>query len=159
MSLNYRKDFRSVKKFKNDIKTGVAIEQEILKRWMKTENLNNVAIKTGSGDAGELLHDSEVDTKADYFIQQFGHIEIKFSLPKLEDFFHLKLNQVSSYLRQNCKILMVNGYKTDETKYTVIMPERVRELIKTAPIINWAGFGHKPCYRFYVKDFEWKVLC
>ncbi len=162
--MNYRMDHRSKDEFKKDIKMAHAIELDILNRW-----LNLIKKETGirpkyqdnaPRNDGEYLADRQVTTDADYIVEGYGLLEIKFSKPLLKDFFHLKQNQVLSYLRQQCILLMVSGINTENPVWTLIYPVDLIRLISLGECheVKWFSAGFKEAYKIPVNEFEWRSL-
>lgn len=158
MTSKYRQDKRSLKEFKADIKASSQIEQELLGKWLKSQGMPVLFELTGCGPNGEYLSDKNVSTKADFRVPNVGLIEVKFSKKVLKNVFHLKSQQIESYITQECLLLMVNGACTKEPTYILLGPNHLYEITKIYPIINWQGFGGKPSYRCNIKDFEWRPL-
>lgn len=158
--MSYRRDFRSLQKFKADIKKGAQIEQEILRRWLAKEKKHLLVLDNGVDNTGEYIKDvKNLNTEADFYIPDVvGPLEIKFSKKKLQRFFHLKIYQVRSYLEQKCTILMCNGWETPEPEYTIIPCEMLKVRSKEAKEVIWHGYGMKKCFRYNIKDFKWNSL-
>lgn len=159
---NYRFDGRSEEEFKKDIHSRTMEERSLFLLWLDLiERDTKVRPKfkdTGCGKNGEFLEDSDVSTAPDFEVEGFGHVEVKFSKPKLTRYFHLKTSQVKQYLKREVTILMVNG--TDELipQFTMLKPEALKRITDECEIVNWQGFGHKPAYRVPVKQFLWRPL-
>lgn len=162
--VQYRKDKRSLKEFKADIKSAKQIEFDILVRWLdyihKTKGIVLSYAANAPGDDGEYLEDSEVTTDADYTVESYGLIEVKFSKPKMKKHFHLKVDQVASYIKQKATLLLIDGYETECPEWTLIYPDKL-ELITKHPsckIVPWVGFGMKEAYRIPLDMFYWREL-
>jgi len=156
----YRKDKRSLKEFKADIKSAKHIELDCLMRWLKIQDKPLSYQANAPGEDGEYLEDKEVTTDADYSVESYGLMEVKFSKPMINKHFHLKVAQVQSYLKQGATILMVNGYETERPEWTLIYPDKLEILTKhpDCPIIPYFGFGGKPSYKIPVGLFYWREL-
>ena len=160
--MNYRMDGRSKKKFEKEIKEATAIEEQILNSW-----LNLIEKDTGKrpkyeplskGRDGEFLKDSEVDSLADFSIEGYGKIEVKFCKPFLKERFHLKEGQLKKYLEQGASILIVNGFDTKEPVYAIIKQEMMAKIIAECEVVNWPGMGFKKCFRVPTNLFIWRPL-
>lgn len=113
---------------------------------------------TGCGQTGELLTDKEVSMDADFHVEEYGKVEVKFSKPLLDKFFHLKASQVKSYVRNGATILMINGSHEAVPQYTMLKSAALQDIMDTCKIIPWSGFGHKPSYKIPVSKFVWRSL-
>jgi len=158
VSNKYRFDSRTRKQFEKDIKEGTEIESEIISRFVKLFNPPKKYKNTGCDNTGRYLEKDEVNTQADYEIEGIGAVEIKFSKPFLGDFFHLKVSQVRSYLKQNATILMVHGTNHEIPEYVLIDLNTLQTITKKCPIVNWKGFGGKKAYRIRKDMFIWAPL-
>jgi hypothetical protein len=161
--MNYRFDNRSKEQFKREIKESTLRERTLFLLWIsliehetgKRPNFRDV----GCGNDGEYLEDSQVSTDPDFWVDGYGQIEVKFSKPLLTKTFHLKANQVKSYLKKNAAILMVNGADSDAPTFTILKPKALKNIMKSCEIIPWTGFGGKQSYRIPVDMFVWRSLC
>lgn len=158
----YRFDVRSKKQFKADIKSAHKTEGQIIELWLDRLEASlgerPACQATGCGPDGQYLEASEVNSNADYKVDGFGPIEVKFAKPLVKKFFHLKVEQVKAYLEQDASILMVNGWETDSPKYVFIPAAVLRSMVDELPIVSWVGFGNKAAYRIPVSKFVWKDL-
>lgn len=156
--MNYRFDKRSKAKFKKDIAKAAKIEEDILERWIKqTDEKGYTALAAGRD--GQFLDDKDVDLTADFKLASGQLIEVKYINPLLKQRFHLKVEQLPAYIKQDCTILVVNGYETKEPVYTLISPALIQTIIDTCPIINWTKImGNKKCYRIPLNMFIWRPL-
>lgn len=154
-----RKDFRTHKQFTKDIKEAALIERAILKRWCRVLGIDpDKVTETGCGPNGEYLSHSEVHTLADYFVPDIGYVEVKYSKPLLDGWFHLKVQQVESYLKQKASILMVDGFNSSKAVYTFIIPDQLATFGEKYEVVMFQGLGFKPAYRLSVGDFIWRKL-
>jgi len=112
----------------------------------------------GCGNDGRPLEISDVSTDADFVVDEVGFVEVKFSKSVCKEFFHLKVNQVNSYLKQNATLLMVNGSMTDTPTYTVIDSFGLDRLKSICKVVPFAGFGFKEAYKIPVSNYIWKKL-
>lgn len=159
---SYRYDNRSEEQFRKDIKSRTAEERSLFMLWLDlVERTNGVRPKytdTGCGQTGELLTDKEVSMDADFHVEGYGKVEVKFSKPMLDKFFHLKASQVKSYLRNEATILMINGANERIPQFTMLKSAALQDIIDTCKIIPWTGFGNKPSYKIPVSKFIWRPL-
>lgn len=157
MSDAYRFDRRSKRQFKKDIKEAHGIEDAIMQAWLKLVG-NPKSRAIGCGPDGEFLEHADVNTDADFDVDGYGLIEVKFSKPKLRKQFHLKVRQVESYLDQDASILMVDGWETEDPTYVLIPAALLRSMIDHLEIVSWQGFGGKKAYRLPLDKFIWRPL-
>lgn len=160
--MKYRRDNRSPEDFKKDIKNSTEIEHQILELWLSTiekeTGIRHTYQHNGCGDDGELLNDNQVNTKADYLVEEYGLIEVKFALPFLLENFHLKQNQVKSYIKQNASVIMVNGWQEGPKEFMLITPHNLEYIQNNMPIVKWFGFGGKKSFRIPINLFTWSKL-
>ena len=160
--MNYRFDKRSKNQFKKDIKEASKTEEEILNLWLDILQKDGLTRPTYSnlaaGRDGGFLKDADVDSTADFVVEQFGKIEVKFCNPFLKTRFHLKVGQLKSYVKQNATILIVNGWETDKPEFTLIKNDMMSKIIDSCDIVNWGGMGGKKCYRVPTQMFIWRKL-
>lgn len=160
--MNYRYDTRSEEQFARDIKDRTLEERRLFMLWAVQQELKTGKVvkykDNGCGKDGRLLADSEVTTAADFSVEGIGLVEVKFAKPLLTRQFHLKVNQVKAYNKQNVTILMVNGSGEMVPEYTMIKPEALSRIMETSKVVPWQGFGGKPSYKINVNEFIWKPL-
>lgn len=160
--MNYRFDKRSKDKFKQDIKEASKTEEIILNLWLdilQKEGLTRPSYSNlAAGRSGEFLKDGEVDSTADFEVEGHGRVEVKFCNPFLKTRFHLKVGQTKSYIKQDCKILIANGWETDKPVFTIINPAMMKKIVDCCEVVRWIGFGDKPAYRVPTDLFVWRPL-
>jgi len=160
--MNYRFDKRSKDKFKQDIKEASKTEETILNLWLDLIQKEGLTRPTYSnlaaGRGGEFLKDAEVDSTADFEVEGHGRVEVKFCNPFLKTRLHLKVGQLKSYIKQDCKILIVNGWETDKPVFTIISASMMQKIVDTCEITSWIGFGQKEAYRVPTAMFVWRPL-
>lgn len=160
--MNYRYDNRSEDQFKKDIKSRTQEERSLFLAWLdlieKTTGKRPSFTDTGCGQTGELLTDKEVSMNPDFYVEGYGKVEVKFSKPMLDKFFHLKASQVRSYCKSNAIILMINGASEPVPQYTMLKAVALQDIIDTCKVIPWTGFGGKPSYKIPVDKFIWRPL-
>lgn len=159
---NYRYDQRSEEQFKEDIKNLTLEERALFLAWLdlieKETGHRPIYKDTGCGKDGELLTDAEVTTAPDFEVEGYGKVEVKFSRPKLDHWFHLKANQVNQYLKAGATILMVNGSKEENPDFTMLKNDALQRIVDSCEQIIWRGFGAKLAYRIPVNMFIWRKL-
>lgn len=158
MSDSYRFDNRSKEEFKEQIKKTTEQERTLLELWIKKQKKKVKYRDLGCGQHGELLKSHEVSTDADFEVDGFGPFEVKFARKTLAKFFHLKKNQVKSYIRQKAYILMVNGAEENAPSYALLDPDFIKMIPEIYETVSWQGFGNKPSYRIPLEDLEWLSL-
>lgn len=160
--MNYRFDERSEEQFKHDIRDRTMEERSLFLLWLdlleKDTGKRPHYKDTGCGKTGDFLEDGQVSTDPDFEVEGFGHVEVKFSKPRLKTVFHLKASQVKQYVKQGATILMVIGTEEDVPEFTMLKPDALKRIVDSCSIVNWKGFGHKPAYRISVKQFLWRPL-
>ena len=160
--MNYRFDGRSKDKFKKDIKEASKTEEEILNLWLdiiKKDGLTKPSYTNlARGRNGGFLEDDKVDSTADFDVEGHGRVEVKFCNPFLKTRFHLKVGQLKSYIKQGCKILIVNGWETDKPVFTIISLKMMEKIVATCEVTFWEGFGKKEAYRVPTDMFVWRAL-
>jgi hypothetical protein len=159
----YRFDRRSKEEFAADIKSSTQTEAVLLNLWLNYVERNTGERPkfryTGCGpDDGEFLEDNKVTTHADYEVESVGLVEVKFSKKLLPKFFHLKVRQVESYIKQGATILMVNGSESDSPQFTLIGAADLLDIAKNCKDIPWQGFGGKRSYKVPVTRCIWRSL-
>lgn len=160
---NYRYDFRSKTQFAKDVKEGTLKENRLLKKW-----LDHIEIATGErprakrtrkkGSGGEYLDDKDVVIDADFEVEGYGLVEVKFAKSLITTNFHLKVDQVQKYIALGASVLMVNGADTSEPEFAFIRVRRLKELANEARIVHWRGFGGKKAYRIPIKKVRWMKM-
>lgn len=159
---NYRFDKRSKDEFKKDIEEASKTEEEILKLWidiLQKDGLTRPSYQDlAAGRDGSFLKDADVDSTADFEVEGHGKVEVKFCKPFLKERFHLKVGQLKSYIKQGCKILIVNGWETDKPEFAIINTTMMEKIVDNCEIVKWIGFGQKPAYRVPTSFFVWRPL-
>ena len=163
-SSNYRFDKRTKQEFQKDIKDRTLEERRLFFVWLDLleadSNERPDYDDTGCGKDGEFLENANVTTNADYYVEGYGPIEVKFAMPVLTRYFHLKARQVKSYIEQSATVLMVNGASEDVPTFTMIDPNALQSIVddEDVPVIPWQGFGNKPSYRIPIARFIWRPM-
>lgn len=159
MTDKYRKDHRTEKEFRRDIADGSRIEQEIISVWTKKHLKNAAYSDHGCDNSGQYLDFTDVNSNADFEVEGIGLVEVKFSLPLIKKYFHLKISQVISIIKQGAYILFVNGWNTEQPLFILISPEQLKLIKKWCEIVSWQGFGGKLSYRIPIEFFDsWESL-
>jgi hypothetical protein len=160
--MSYRYDKRTESEFKKDIKERTLRERELFLLWIdsieRTTGKRPFYRDTGCGQSGEFLEDHEVSTDADFEVEGFGKVEVKYADKKLDSLFHLKVNQVKKYCNQNVTILMVNGAATNAPVFTMLTTKCLQQIIDFCEAVSWQGFGGKRSYRIPIDMFIWRNL-
>lgn len=161
---NYRFDVRDQKQFEEDIKRWHTTENwiaDVLQKMLTVAFNRSVEVRpNGCAMDGRYLEDNEVTTEPDYSLHVEGWrkvvpLEIK-SADGLLQTFHIKVEQIESYLRQDPRmlILMVRGTGTKRPEFTVLRPEDfLNHSFEQLPFATWGG---KLCYRLYAYQFRWE---
>jgi hypothetical protein len=160
--MNYRHDDRSPEQFAKDIKAHTMEERALFLLWLdlveKETGKRPTYKDTGCGKTGDVLDDKDVSTDPDFEVEGYGLVEIKFSKPLLNKFFHLKTSQVKQYCQKNAMILFVHGTETKSPVFTMLKQDALKSIMKECKIVNWLGFGYKPSYRVPIGKFIWRPL-
>lgn len=146
--MSYRKDFRSEEKFKIDIDKFSKLEEKLVKLF--ADKIGQQCYRHGFRE-GEL-EDSEVNTNADFWVDTIGLLEVK-TCKTSPEFFHLKVSQIQSYIKQKAKILMVLSAEKHPA-YSVIDPNSLINY----DVVPFFPYGGKLCYKIPRKDFRWTGL-
>lgn len=156
--MNYRQDGRSKDEFREQIQKRIIRENELFHRWINSHENPPKYVYNGCGLNGEYLEDDQVTSDADYLVDGYGPFETKYSGPMITTYFHLKVSNVNSYLKQKATILMINGANTESPEYTIITTKLLKDIANTCSIVPFAGFGGKNAYKISVQKFEWSKL-
>lgn len=160
--MNYRFDNRSEAEFRKDIKDRTLMERDLFLQWIKLIEKKEERTVTyeefGCGNDGEFLEEKKVNSQADFNVDGYGLLEVKFSKPLLTKVFHLKLSQVKKYITQDASVLMINGAETDCPEFTILDVESLKKILQDCKTVKWGGFGGKMSLRITVGDFVWRKL-
>jgi hypothetical protein len=155
---DYRKDWRSDKQFEDDIKKAHVIEKDIIEAYAThlriTTGKEIVVEDNGVDNTGKVLEFSKVDTRADYRVNGIL-VEVKFNNNMMEDF-RFKKSQLDSYIKQGAYVLWVNGWRTEQPEFTLLSPEKMKELKQTRRAFPYAYWGYKMCYELRRHSFKWQ---
>lgn len=157
-SLDYRRDVRSIDEFENDLKIAHKIERELVERfaWFVRDRTGFKPYITDNGADNSGKLNATTTTDADFKFN--GHpLEVKYNNDKMTRF-RLKLNQLTSYVKQNAFILWVNGYQTDSPLFTVVTPDVLREWKRTKERTTFAPWGNKTVVEIDASELEWDKL-
>lgn len=138
---DYRFDTRTKEQFEKDIKERTAVEKAIIKDFARDKGLHFADF--GCDNTGEFLE--KATSRPDYVVYKL--MEVKYSEEWI-DTIHLKLYQVNAYKMYGAPILFVNGYNTDNPRFTVMDSEKI---IRYPDVIFWG----KKCLEIPASDFEW----
>jgi hypothetical protein len=160
MSLAYRMDFRTKEQFEKDIKDCHRIEREIINIYIRQieeeKGIKITVTDNGCDNSGKLIKNRRVTADADFLINGIP-VEVKFN-KKMLKYFHLKQNQLNSYIKQGANILWVNGWETDNPVYTIMHKNDLLDIKENLnPISIWV-FGGKQGYRLLAKNYRWNTL-
>ncbi len=134
----------------------------ILERWLdvieEDKGCRPSIESFGCDNDGEYLPDDQVNSRADYDVEGYGKIEVKFAKPLLRTCFHLKSSQIRSYIKQKAMILMINGWLTDDPVFTLIKLADLKKITEKCKEVEWRGFGGKKSYKVPTRQFKWRPL-
>jgi methionine aminopeptidase len=154
---DHRKDWRNDEQFARDILTGHKVERSIIEKYanyLETVYGIDITIKdNGVDNTGEVIDSSQVSADADYMLND-KLIEVKYINKKAEEF-RLKESQVKSYIRQEAYLLFVNGWETDEPRFTLLDTAKLNEITRTVRPKPYEGWGYKKCYLLKSGCFDW----
>lgn len=169
MTISYRKDNRTAKQFKKDIKESHEIELNIAirlaqhfynqnKKWPKIT-------PSGTDFTGEIQ--DKATSKEDFFIgsQKF---EITRSARPCKKFFHEKVGKVKRCIKENIYMVFVNGISTEQNPdFVIFSPENLKIYSEISDNI-YGEVGHptkngyisKSSYKYSLEWFDgkWKKL-
>lgn len=160
--MNYRRDKRTVEQFAQDISECTQVERTLMKEYVdwlnsRQEDKSLYSFQNyGVDNSGELIvEDSKVSTKADFILHKKNYpsrrIEIKFCREE-KPYFHLKVNQIKSYIKQDVCIVNYMGVNTSNKKFCILTPSVMENLLKTGQKVV---FWQKDCIRIPIKDVMW----
>lgn len=145
--MSYRKDKRSDEQFKKDIEKFSSLEEKYIAAF--ADLIGQKYYRYGFRE-GELS-DDEVNTKADFWVDSIGLVEVK-TCRRFPEYFHLKVSQINSYVKQAASILMI--LDTDNPKYALIKPDQLTKYEQ----VNFFPYGGKLSYKIPTGDFEWQKM-
>ena len=162
-SLDYRKDKRTKKQFKKDIKHHTTKEACLIEIFQKeVEDLGHKieVADNGVDNSGDLVKISSCN--ADYLCiidGVAGLYEVKCSPVKNKCTF--KVYNLEQYVKQNSNILLFYGMGKDpcntvpnEAMWAVISPSKIKQMLQDKKPYKEKFFGYKPCIRIYSEDFD-----
>jgi hypothetical protein len=160
--MNNRFDLRTESEFKKDIAEKTLVERKLFLQWIdlleREQGSRPKFSDTGCGNHGEFIESAQVSTAADFNVEGFGPIEVKFAKPMLDKNFHLKVGQTKSYIAQGASVLMVIGVDEEVPRFTLLRPEALQEIVDTCPVTRWIGFGWKAAFVVLIEKFIWRDL-
>ena len=119
-----RMDNRTVDQFKFDILRGSEIEAEIALRvcvWFFRQTKKWYPLVANGIDAsGKFIPNGHGGSQNPDFRINEHLVEIMHARPMCYKAFHIKLHKVEKCIKNNVKLLMVNGFDTDVPKFTII---------------------------------------
>ncbi len=171
-SLDFRRDFRTVEQFKQDIKFRTEKEKflvELYKKEMALRGHKVVIENNGVDNEGELLKKSNCE--ADYKISiDNGEpflVDVKNSY--LDSKWTFKTHSLKQYVKSDTSILIFwatgrldgNHINLDRssTCYGIISPSNISKILKTYEHYKEYTFGNKMCVRIPKVDFsKWLTI-
>ncbi|MBA4542908.1 hypothetical protein H1164_08335 [Thermoactinomyces daqus] len=155
MSLAYRMDNRTPEQFKKDIFECTMIERKIVDAYAN-HIFNKFGIEltikdNGTDNTGKVQ--KRVTTKADFLVNGVP-LEVKFNR-EMQQVFRIKTYQVNSYLKQDVRILWVNGLTTKQPLFTIMKKHDLQFLVdgcEPKPFFPW---GNKLVYELNADDYVW----
>lgn len=112
---------------------------------------------TGSDNTGKFIENNrDVNNDPDYFVENFGLVEIQFAKPLCEKYFHIKKAKLEKCVNGQAHILMANGWETDDPVYTLINYKQSKVLAARCEETLW--FGGKESYRIPTDWLNWQKL-
>jgi hypothetical protein len=165
MSLKYRKDNRSTKKFKKDIENRTSKEKFLVEYFidrMEVMGYDITVINNGIDNTGKML--KKVSSRADYRIiinGVEGLYDIKCGPVKSKCIF--KTHNLKQYVKNNASILLF--YNTgfidkpphpikDEAKCAIIRPKKIQKMLNDHKSYREFTFGNKECIKILEKNFN-----
>lgn len=157
MSDAYRFDNRTKEQFSLDIKVGHEIERRLFTRWVEKLPGSPKWRNNGCSNAGDFLTGDMVTLDADFYVDDIGLVEVKFSrhFPKT---FHIKCDQLEAYLKQGAKLLMFLGAEEMRQRVYLFTLDDLRYVKETCEVVSCEHFGSKLAYRIPVDMIGFKAL-
>ncbi len=173
-SVNRRRDDRTLKQFKEDIKFRTAKEKFLVKLYqkeMKYRKFNLTVRNYGVDNTGEfveksnckpdyklIFHEKSIETGKGMTVEYL--VEVKCSPVNKWTF---KIYHLKQYVKLNANILIFwnVGYidkdpKTinyDTAQFGIIATDKIQLILDSYKPYNEPTFGNKECIRLYEKDF------
>ncbi|MED4841561.1 hypothetical protein P9695_14910 [Weizmannia sp. CD-2023] len=161
--MDYRMDSRTKEQFIQDIKRGNLREQKAIQLfqdylywqhgWIEPIKENGIDMS-----GAFIEHTEEVTTQADYVLGGMP-LEVK-TCPNHTPIIYLKVEQVSSYIKQGASLLFVNGIETFEPAFTLLSANDLKEIARThrkAFPRNGVN-GGKICFETFTHEFGWSTF-
>jgi hypothetical protein len=155
----YRQDWRTTEQFQSDIKDSTKLERKLMAAYVtwlnsRIRDENKYSFDDYSaGNDGEFIEDGKVTCDADFLLRRSGRpaykIDIKFCKPN-KDCFHLKVNQLESYIQNNVAIVNFMGVNTDNPRFCILKPDELAEWLATGEQVKYRNWGNKLCIKFPV---------
>ena len=171
-SLDFRRDYRTVEQFKQDIKFRTAKEKflvELYKKEMELSGHKIIIENNGVDNNGDLVAKSncEADYKITIDDEKPFLVDIKNSF--LSSKMTYKVHSLKQYVKKNVSILVfigtgkLDGDHTNldrsSTRYGIISPENMGKILKTYEHYKEYTFGNKLCVRIRSMDFaKWLTI-
>lgn len=155
-----RFDRRTEEEFKKDIKRSTQDQVDILKCWLKTIGKEDLKYwDSGSDNSGKFIKkDKDVTTDPDYEVEKLGFVEVQYANPMCPKHFHLKENKLKTCIKKKASILMINGWKEDIPKFTLINHKQCKIIAARCEVVGWYSAGNKPAYRVPIDFLQWEDL-
>lgn len=156
MSIDYRRDVRSIEQFAADIEEftkkeyywGLALRLDFCERGMPCE-----IIEHGVDNSGELipghLPNHNVDKIYSFLNGTKQHIEIKTIPERIRGFFTFKLTSINACIKQKAHILVPRSWA-----YYLIPPETCSILLRYPHEIHKGFAPGKPSIRIFESDIK-----
>ena len=148
---DYRKDNRTLQEFKEDIKKYSEEQERGLHLVFKALNIDlgdEDYTDNGVDNSGEYIEDDEeIHCDADFCLNK--KIEVKLCNPNINRF-HIKVNQVKTYIKENAVILFIMGYDTDNPHFTFLNPKDVLD-----NYVDIVDLFEKRHFELKKTDFRW----
>jgi hypothetical protein len=155
-----RKDWRTNEEFARDIFEGHRIEREIIDafaRYLKRMTGVSVQIEdNGIDNTGRPLQQREVTLDPDFKLNG-KLVEVKFIKPMAHNF-RFKASHLDSYIKQNARVLLVNGWETPLPLFTILDPEKLKTIRRIKTAVPYEPWGFKLCYFLNRDMFKWARL-
>jgi len=155
-----RFDRRTEEEFRKDIKRSTRDQVTILKCWLKTIGKTDLKYwDKGSDNSGRFIRNNKnVTTDPDYEIEKLGLVEIQYANPMCPTHFHLKEGKLHTCIRKKAQILMVNGWKENVPKFTLIGVRQCKVIAARCELVKWFTAGNKPAYKVPINLLQWSDL-
>lgn len=151
---------RDLEQFIIEIKEETLIEKELMeriKRYYKQEYDKDLIVENnGVDNTGEYVKEGEVTLDADFRVN--GKLfEVKHHKGDLKRF-RMKCEKIESYVEQDAYIALINGYCTDNPRFTIIKPRKIYRMMMGRTIYHYPPWENQIVMNVKDSEFKWHPL-